>query len=576
MANNIQNIDISKKQSKIILARYIYPVLPLSGLIILSGVILVHILQMGASLSSIEKYIYFFLILMAGIFILGGIWVKIPAGVSSIARLINVGEDSIIETRQHRHFIILEFLAVLGAFITIFLFSMDAKIAVYNLDAARFFNDTPGYLRTGSYPLTDSNFRNGERPFTLPLLYKMAGYTLQNYSDQGEMEHVARIQLVISIITWALLALSVSLLLKKWVIKFLSFAIIEMVGASLSITMWDRLMLSDSLSISLFALFFSFLIFAAWIWRRNTSLPVWMQILLVFSIIVIAALYSFTRDPNAYYLLSLGALLMFGLLFRSVRDHKFLPGYMMTMLSFFAIYGVQSSIRVDKTFYVQTLSHVFVYRFIPDTEKLSFLVKNGMPYDQQYSSYPELNLGQLYDLLFIDQPTGLLTTWIKDHGKVVLFKYMISHPYYTFVAPLADLQAMVSGDVTSYRKTLSPTPSRLSILNDIFYPRYAGMPILFLIFFGISIFLAYKNNSSGFIVILILVLFITSVPFLLLVWHSDPNDLTRHALQAALQLRMASWLCILLLIERVWIFVDKILSKGGTKDVPAIFGGNEV
>jgi hypothetical protein len=48
-----------------------------------------------------------------------------------------------------------------------------------------------------------------------------------------------------------------------------------------------------------------------------------------------------------------------------------------------------------------------------------------------------------------------------------------------------------------------------------------------------------------------LFLFITSIPLIWMVWHADYNDLARHALQPALQLRLASWLCFLLLMEKV-------------------------
>ncbi|MBI4730860.1 MAG: hypothetical protein HY781_01790 [Chloroflexi bacterium] len=567
MASNEPNMSVTPKRGRTFFAGYIYPVLPLCGLMIFSGVFLVHTLRQGVALSREEKLTYLCLLLLAGFFILAGIWARTQSGICYIAKLMGVSECLISDTRQHKRFLFLECLTVFWTFTAIFLFSLDSKLAVYNLDAARYFNDTPGYVRTGSYSLLDSDFWVGERPFTIPLFYKAVGYTLQNFSDQGEMERVGRIQLSISILSWTLFALSVSLLLKKWMLKFLSFAVITMIGASLYITFWDRLMLSDSLSTSLFVLILAFLVFAAILWRKKTALAIWLQFGLTFCIIVVATFYSFTRDPNAYFLLSLGGLMGLGLLFRSVRRHRLLAGYMTIMLSFWAVSGIQSAIANNTARYVAPLLNVLVYRFFPDEEKLAYLLENEMPYDQRFSIYNQFDLRQMHDHLSLDDPSGQLTSWITFHGKGTLFAYIVSHPGYAFITPLADLQALTNGDVSAYRKILAPTPIRLSLLSDVFYPRFEVMPILFVILFGISISLAFRNRSLNLMMIMILILFITSIPFLLLVWHTDWNDIARHSLQAALQLRLASWLCILFLTERAWMFMDKLWINLGARGV---------
>jgi hypothetical protein len=557
MTNNSINMDPPKKHFKTILSGYIYPVLPLLGLVILSGLILVHILRKGAGFSTSGKILFLGLIIIGIVFILGGLWARTRSGVRMIARIFNVSDQSILEERQRLSSKILESLVVIGIFFLIFLFSLDTKIGVYNMDAARYFNDTPGYVQASSYPLSDSDFWVGQRPFTVPLFYKMIGYTLQNYTDQGEMEEVGRIQFLISVVTWTLLALSTGFLMKRWLLRFIAFAVVLMVGASLYITMWDRLMLSDSLSISLFVLFLACIISAAAIWGMKTRLTILIRILLVISLVVITVLFSFARDPNAWFLLSLGGLMLLGLLFRSIRRHQYLVEYALIMASFFAIFAVQNAMINKTVRYVTSLQHVIFYRFIPDQEKLSYLIANGMPFDPRFLSYSQLNLRESREQLLIDDPAGLLNSWITNHGKPVIYYYILTHPDYAFLDPFVDIQSLLSGNVSDYRKILSPTPLRLSILTDVFYPEISLLPFLLLVFFGITIFLAAKNRLANFSDVFVLVLLITAVPFLYLVWHSDSNDITRHALQAALQLRLASWLCLLLVVENFWAYLDK-------------------
>ena len=42
----------------------------------------------------------------------------------------------------------------------------------------------------------------------------------------------------------------------------------------------------------------------------------------------------------------------------------------------------------------------------------------------------------------------------------------------------------------------------------------------------------------------------------LLIWHSDPGELERHAFQVALQLRLAAWMLIALMLERGLILIQ--------------------
>ena len=245
--------------------------------------------------------------------------------------------------------------------------------------------------------------------------------------------------------------------------------------------------------------------------------------------------------------------MVLGLMFQSVFRHRLLAAYIVILVSFLVLFGISSAIVNKNARDAGPLRNVFVYRFFPDEEKLSYLLENGLPYNQRFATYYQLNIKQMREQLSIDDPEGLLNGWITRYGKKTLIIYLLSHPDYTFIDPLADWQSLTNGNFSEYRKILAPTPFRLSILTGIFYPRFTVMPILFVMFFGISIFLAYKDQSLSIMMIMILVLFITTVPALLFIWHSDPSDIPRHSLQAALQLRLASWLCILLIMERVWI-----------------------
>ncbi len=96
----MKKTDPPKKQFKIILAGYIYPVFPLFGLVILSGLILFHTLKMGAALSMTEKLLFLGLIFIGFVFLLGGLWARTKSGVGMVAGIFNVSELAVVEARQ--------------------------------------------------------------------------------------------------------------------------------------------------------------------------------------------------------------------------------------------------------------------------------------------------------------------------------------------------------------------------------------------------------------------------------------------------------------------------------------------
>ena len=153
--------------------------------------------------------------------------------------------------------------------------------------------------------------------------------------------------------------------------------------------------------------------------------------------------------------------MLFGLLFRSVRTHKYLVEYILVMVSFFALFAVQN-VMINKTArYVTSLQHVVFYRFFPDQQKLSFLLAHGMPFDPRFLSYPQDDLlAKVGNSSWWMIPLVLLNTWLADHGKQVLYSYMFTHPGYAFMEPVAAVQSLLNGDVSDYRNILSPTPFR--------------------------------------------------------------------------------------------------------------------
>ena len=553
---NSMSIQAPGKKVRLAITRYFHSVLLLSGMLILLFLILDHFLHGGTTLSHFEKYLYIVLIAGAILLFLGGFWTGTTKGRQWFARLARVTENEIIVADQDRYIRIIGWLIFLTAYAIVFVAYLDIKYSVIHLDAARYFNDTLGYIQSGSYGITDIRFWSARRAFTVPLFYSISGYTLSNYSQQDVMERISRYQSFFSIFSWGILAISFSLGMKRRFSKIIAFAIILLLGASLYVTQWDRSMLAESISTSSMVLLMGFLIMGEVLWDRRQPIPIWIMVLLLTFTLLSAIFFTFARDTNAYLLLAFSGLMFIGLFFSSTRTHPLFRAYLIIMAGFLVIFSLHN-LTVNKSRYVQSIFDVVLYRMIPNQESLNYLIAHGMPYDESYMFMTSLNLKQLDDLKMSNEKLQNLYTWVSDHGVNVLASYLLSHPLYTLSAPFKDIQGWANSENSGYRMVLVPISSRIRLLSTLMYLRWDWSPVLFLALFFASVGMIGYGRQRESLWVFVFSLFISVYPMALLIWHGDPGELQRHIFQVALQLRLAAWMLIVMMFERGLIRVQE-------------------
>jgi hypothetical protein len=537
--------------------RYAQPILLLSGMSILFFLILDHFLHNGMTLSRSEKYLYITLSAGAVFLLIAGLWAGTSTGRLWINKLFRNPENDRIELSQGGQNRFLGWLILLTAYAIVFVAYLDIKYSVIHLDAARTFTDTSGYIQSASYALTDIRFWSARRAFTVPLFYKISGYTLSNFSQQDMMERISRYQSLFSVFCWGILAVSFSLVMKRSISKIIAFAIIIFLGACLSVTQWDRSMLAESISTSCMVLLIGFLIIAGLLWNRHSPLAGWKVAILSVLILLSGILFAFSRDANTFWLLAFSGLMFIGIFFPSTRMHPLFRAYMIIMVGFIVIFSLQN-LTVNRSRYVNSLFGVVVYRVIPQQNILRFFIAHGMPYKESFNSLTSLNLKQLTVDAMSEKSVQQLYVWVGDHGMSVLARYLLSHPTYTLSAPFMDIQGWVNSENNAYRKILVPASSRIYLLSKIMYLQWDWSPVVFLLLFFVCVGMVWFGRQRESLWLFVLSLFISAYPLALLIWHSDPGELQRHAFQVALQLRLASWMLIVILFDRVLVhFQDR-------------------
>lgn len=304
-------------------------------------------------------------------------------------------------------------------------------------------NDTDSYAATARAPLLSREFISGYRPITLPLVYKLfapaQGYDTSIRSepsirkspgllDLPGFSGIAVFQSALSVIAWWVLAFALYRKGKNpWLRNF--FCAFILLSACLpEIVSWDHVMMSESLTYSLFAflLAVSLFLFDKGLFngekadKRKQWLAVGFLLALFF--------WVNTRDTNVYFLLVYLVCLAFGLLvpFLARKGRNFpILGVAILAVSL-AIYGFQQVSARGSIRLVNPLINNLTSNIFPFPDRVKFMHDNwGMPDSEDIISntssanYSKITLNKDF------------TAWVQSSGMSAYMSFMMHYPLNT-------------------------------------------------------------------------------------------------------------------------------------------------
>jgi hypothetical protein len=551
--------DGNKARRKIIV--YLSSPLILAGILVFLIIIDKLTRLLGITLSPLQKLVA---LSIAMVFILVGLFLKLPLAYRVISNFSGLTKEEIELIHAERLFRAIDYVTFLSGFILVFSIYLDEKIAVYNLDIARYYNDTSAYLQVSSLSLKNISFWAGDYPFTLPLFYKTVGYNLENYFNQTRMNQVAYIQFLFSIFSWSLLAIVISLTIKDKLAKIFSCAVILMIGASIDISSWDKAMLSESISTSLLVIFLATIIFSGIVWEKKRKYPAWKQILFLGILLLVGIIYSFARDTNSFFILFLGGAMVVGIFIPAIRRHPLFISYIAILAGFISIFILQTISVNNGKRETRGLIHVVYDRVIQSEDYLNYYIQQGMPYNEKVVAIALIQSHVETIKAERDPELKPFFTWMEHHGEIIAVKFLLSHPSYVLFAPMQDFWEIVNSGSSGYRKINAFPNTRINILTTIFYTKTKQWLFLPLILFLFEIVILWRKREGRIIWYLALALFLSTFPLALLVWHSDSYEIMRHSLQIAVNLHLSAWIVIILLFDKSMELIKRLLIERGS------------
>lgn len=293
--------------------------------------------------------------------------------------------------RKNRLFII---------FIFCFLIYSGLRIAntIRSLDVLRRISDTDGYLRIARGDIFDLKFYTDDRPPGFPFLFKVA---------RGDEMNAALLQTVISIFSWVALALILTRQFHPPGLKYFSFFLVLLISLGHYVMIWDTVILTESLSLSLLVL-----ILAGWLWLLESWH--WRKALLL---VLVSMVWAFTRDTNFWLLLFIAGVTALN----GVRGKRYWLGIAFTLLIIFVLASVASE-RGRR--WVFPFQNVLTARILPDPAAVDFFSNCGMPVTENLMALSGGNASSKDRAFYNDPALDGYRSWQDSSGKSCYLKWL--------------------------------------------------------------------------------------------------------------------------------------------------------
>lgn len=387
--------------------------------------------------------------------------------------------------------------------------------------------DAGEYLRVSHLSLFSIRFYTEHKPFGYPLILKIFA------QNQGA---VVWSQLAVSVGSWLFLAAVAARCAKGRIASCGIAATVLAFSCTWPIAQWDALLLTESPSISLFAI----LIGLAFLSVAKPTAPI------VASFLGTALVFSSLRDANGAIAAAVALLVaVASLKARGLRTTACFAGgaaacvLLVTVTTAPGRWEVLIADQIDK-------------RVMLDPTALAYFRAHGMPTRPDLSSVlyentrtPTISFNPAASFRR-DPRLRTFLPWFLEHGNATYRNYLIDNPEASLGAPTRRFP-LILGDagLAHYRAPRFRTPP--NVLEHVLYPSNGKHLILLELCLGALAAVGMSRRVGRREWILPLGLMLGALPLAILVWDGEPSEVPRHALLVGISSRLSLWFAVWLI-----------------------------
>jgi hypothetical protein len=379
--------------------------------------------------------------------------------------------------------------------------------------------DSQSYAVVAGHPLWSTGFWAGQRPPLTPLLLKMVN------SSTG----FTALQSLLAVAAWGLLAFTVGRLVPGGWRRVAAVWIVLAFASSTPVILWNRSVLSESLSLSLLAL-----LVAAFIWtaRRIT----WPR---VTAVVLVSLAFAATRDAQVWTVGLLGLAVAVVVGFHGYRHRRLSRRGASLALGLLLAAGVTGWDTAHTGRTNQNVANVLFVRVFPFPARVSWFSAHGMPEARTIdrlaqSIEPTAGAAKVVGLELSDRTNAPLAHWITDHGQSTYLLWLVTHPGYVITEPLQRPERafnFANGSLTFYAAT-----GRVdSPLTPVLWPAWWWLLPLTVIGVAAGVWSGAWRERYAQALVLLAALGLLSM---LIAWQGDGQEVARHTIEGFAELRV--------------------------------------
>jgi hypothetical protein len=381
--------------------------------------------------------------------------------------------------------------------------------------------DAGEYLRVSHLSLLSTQFYTEHKPFGYPLVLKIFG------QNQGA---VVWMQLAVSVASWLFLAAVAARCARGRVASYGLLATVLAFSCTWPIAQWDALLLTESPSISMFAI----LLGVAYLSVAKPTASI------IASLVAVALAFSSLRDANG----AIAAVVLLLVAAASFKPRRLrATGYfvagafacvlLVTVTTAPSRWEVLIADQIDK-------------RVMLDPIAFAYFRAHGMPTRPDLSAVlyentrtPTVPFNPAVSLRR-DPRLREFLPWFLQYGNATYRSYLIDNPAASLGVPTRRFPLILSdAALAHYRAPGFRTPP--NALEHFFYPSNGKHLILLELCLGAFAALGLSRRVFRREWIVPLGLMLSALPLAILIWDGEPSEVPRHALLIGLSSRLALW-----------------------------------
>jgi len=389
--------------------------------------------------------------------------------------------------------------------------------------------DSYAYASVARSPVSSRGFWAGPRPPLVPLVMKFV----------SSAQEFTALQSVIAVASWGALAFAVgSVVPLGWRRVLAAWAVLAFATCT-PIILWNRSVLSESLSLSLVALLFATGIRLG---SRATALRMG-------AFVAVAAACAAARDAQIFTVALVGVAAGIMAVVRRKRDRAgarmgAVLGASLLLVAGVAALGVAAGQRSG-----QNLEDVLFVRIFPFADRVAWFADHGMPQAAAVDRLAARTPATPGTAKVVD-PDGpgfeSLQRWIADGGGSAYVWWLVTHPWYVLDEPLARPERAYNfaGGTLTFYAAVDRVDSPLS---SVAWPAWPWLALVALVSVAGAVATGTIRESAW---RLVLVLGVTGLGTMLFAWHGDGQETTRHTIEGFTEVRVGTLVCLILALLR--------------------------